>query len=163
MLPRDESNSLLNDAIKMAMLLTEKHGANMPFCMAVTEDGKRVNIAADDTLVSDYEELYKLVHNQVKEAADSGTYRAVAVTRHVTFRASPLVSPGTEAIQITLDHIDDSACTCYLPYSNEQGVITPGELFATEPVEIYFIKESQEITESNSTKQSGFFSRLFKR
>ena len=42
------------------------------------------------------------------------------------------------AIQVTVDHLRDRACTCYLPYRIIDGRVVTDELFATEPVERLF-------------------------
>ncbi|THD02728.1 hypothetical protein B1810_12435 [Panacagrimonas perspica] len=160
MTPRDETNGLLNEAIEMALKLTAEHGSNFPFCMAVTVKGERLNIAADDTAVSGYDALLALVQQQVRSAIADKQLRAVAVARHVTLRAGP-VKAGTEAIQITLDHLQDSASTCYLPYSVSDGQIEPGELFATDPVDTYFSKEAP--TMQAAKPSGGFLKKLFKR
>jgi len=160
MTPRDEQNGLLSEAIGMALKLTAEHGSHFPFCMAITGEGERLNIAADDTAVSGYDALLGLVQQQVRAAIADHQLRAVAVARHVTLRAGP-VQAGTEAVQITLDHLQDSASTCYLPYTVVDGQIEPGELFATEPVDVYFVKGVPAAPAPKAT--GGFLKKLFKK
>lgn len=64
-------------------------------------------------------------------------YRAVALARNVEYRSAHDGSP-TDAVQVTLDHKEGPAVTCYLPYQLVQGRVIPGELFAVQPQERFF-------------------------
>jgi hypothetical protein len=135
--PREELNRLLDDAIKMALRLIEKHGSHIPFGMVVTTLGERTDIAADDTEVRDLDALFETVRDSIAEGVRGGRFRAVALAKNVSFRLRESETP-TPAIQITLDHERHDATTCYLPYKLENGSAVPGEIFATQAVEQFF-------------------------
>jgi hypothetical protein len=137
MTPQDELNSLLNDAIGMAIKLAEKHGSHIPVCMAISTSGERIDIAADDSAMRGTDALLAGVRQHITDGVRQRQYRAVALARNVEYRSARDGSP-TDAIQITLDHKDGLPVTCYLPYQLTQGRVVPGELFAVQAVETFF-------------------------
>ena len=137
MTPKDELNSLLSDAIGMALSLVEKHGNHIPFCMAVTRAGERVSVAADDTGLPGTGALIAGVRQHISDALREKTYRAIALVQNVEYQSAQ-DGLRTDAVQITLDHEHGSAVTCYLPYKKTRGVVIAGELFAVNPIEIFF-------------------------
>ena len=141
MTPKDELNSLLNDAIGMAIRLVEKHGSHIPFCMAVTTSGEHINIAADDTALPGADALLAGVRQHITDALREKRYRAVALARNVEYRSARDGS-RTDAVQVTLDHEQGSPVTCYLPYHLAQGRVVPGELFAVAPEERFFNRDA---------------------
>lgn len=129
---------MLNDVIDMASKLIEKHGAHMPFAMVVTSSGERVNVAPDDSEIRDPQILFDLVRDEVKAGARDGSFRAIAIARNIEYVSAETMAK-TDAIQITLDHVEDSAVTCYLPYAQvASGDYLPGTLFATDPDDTFF-------------------------
>lgn len=137
MSPKDELNSLLNDAIGMAIRLVEKHGSHILFCMVITTAGEHINIAADDTALPGADALLAGMRQHIADAVRERRYRAVALARNVEYRSARNGS-RTDAIQVTLDHEQASPVTCYLPYQLAQGRVVPGELFAVAPEERFF-------------------------
>jgi hypothetical protein len=137
--PKDELNSLLNDAITMAIQLVEKHGSHIPFCMAITTSGERTSIAADDTKSSAVDALVAGIRQHIAEALHEKRYRAVALAQNVEYRSAKDGIP-TDAVQVTLDHENASPVTCYLPYRLMQGKLQPGALFAVQAEEKFFVK-----------------------
>jgi hypothetical protein len=150
--PKDELNSLLNDVIGMAVRLVEKHGSHIPFCMAVTATGERVNIAADDSALPGADQLLAGIREHITEALRERRYRAVALARNVEYRWAKDGS-RTDAVQITLDHEQGSPVTCYLPYQLAHGRVVPGELFAVDPQERFFTAGDADEPERLLTKQ----------
>jgi hypothetical protein len=137
MTPKDELDSLLNDAIGAALHFVEKHGCHMPFCMAITTSGERTNVAADDSKLPGPDALLGGIRQHLAEALREKRYRAVALTRNVEYRSAPDGKP-TEAVQVTLDHEQGSPVTCYLPYQLAGGKVLPGQLFAVQAEEKFF-------------------------
>lgn len=142
MTPKDELNSLLDNAIGMAIRLVEKHGSHIPFCMAITTAGEYINIAADDTGLPGTDALLAGVREHITDALREGRYRAIALARNVEYRSAQDGS-RTDAVQVTLDHVEGSPVTCYLPYLLAQGRVVPGELFAIAPEERFFNHETR--------------------
>jgi hypothetical protein len=136
--PREECDTLLNEATKMALRLVEAHGHHFPFCLAVTATGERTNFAADDREVRDPDVLFETVRQSVLTAIRNRQLRAVALVKNVRYHHADESTPR-DAVQITLDHLrEDRGCTCYLPYRLIDGRVVPEELFATDPVEAFF-------------------------
>jgi hypothetical protein len=136
--PRDEANELLSAAIRMAKLLINDFGSHFPFGMAITVDGTREDIAADDRSVRDPEQLAQGVLSHLKEHCVDGSFRAVAFARNVTYHKRDDPQP-VDAIEVTLDHVADSAVTCVLPYwRTESGMLEEGQLFAVDPRYMFF-------------------------
>src|SRR5438552_3431687 len=103
MTAKDELNSLLNDAIRMALRLVEKHGSHIPFCIAVTTAGERISTAADDTGLPGADVLLTAVRQHIKDALRERRYRAIALARNVEYQ-SARDGLRTDAVQVTLDH-----------------------------------------------------------
>lgn len=136
--PKEELNSLLNDAIGMAIRLVEKHGSHFPFCMAITTSGERTSIAADDSNLPGADALLAGIRQHLSDASREKRYRAIALARNVEYRSAP-DGLRTDAVQVTLDHQQGSPVTCYLPYQMAQGKVVPGELFAVQAEERFFL------------------------
>jgi hypothetical protein len=141
MTPKEELDSLLNDAIGMAFRLIGKHGNHIPFCMAVTISGERTSIAANDSELPGAEALLAGVRQHITEAVREKRYRAIALARNVEY-CSALDGSPTDAVQITLDHERGEAVTCYLPYRLSHSRVLPGEIFAVRPEERFFVHET---------------------
>ncbi len=137
--PEDELNGLLNEAIKMALRLTEKHGCHVPFGMVISTVGERIDIAADDTEVRDVDVLFETVRRRILDGVRDNQFRAIALVNNVSFRLRPGDTP-TDAVQIMLDHERGRASTCYLPYHIVDNRVFPAEIFATEAIERFFAK-----------------------
>jgi len=135
--PREECDALLDEPIKMALRLIEAHGSHIPFCLAITTAGERTNIAADDTEIRDADVLFESVRQHALTAIRDRQIRAVALANNVRYHRADDSTPR-ESIQVTIDHLRDRACTCYLPYRITGGRVVPEELFTTDPVERLF-------------------------
>jgi hypothetical protein len=139
MTPREESDSLLNSAITMAMNLVRVHGSYIPFAMVIEMDGVQTNIAADDTVTQDRDVLAVAVQDQVKSMCAAGWVRAVGFARNISFRRTA-DGPSIAAVEVNLDHLQDQAVRCILPYElGPTGEPQPGELFATDPKVTFFV------------------------
>lgn len=133
---KEEQNRLLNEAINMAFKLIERHGAHMPFGMAIRQNGERVNIAADDSETQQVDALAGAVLQELEAKCAQREFRAVVLAINITYR-SAVDGSGVDAVQLDLDHLNGKPVTCMLPYRIENGVI-PGELFAIEPKRRFF-------------------------
>jgi hypothetical protein len=138
MTARQECDALLNTAITMAMRLLNVHGSHLPFAMVLDSDGGQTNIAADDTEIQDRDALAAAVQDKVKSMCAGGKLRAIAFARNISFRRSP-EGPSITAVEVSLDHAQDHAVTCILPYElGPLGEPRPGELFAIDPRVTFF-------------------------
>ena len=137
----EELNALLNKAIQMATRLIEAHGSHVPFCMAISTEGERVNVAVDDSNLSHADVLLESLRKHIADAVRNKKYRALVLARNVTYR-SGANAKEVEAIQLTLDHLKDCPSTYYLPYRLVDGRVVLDELFATEPVEQFFLSKA---------------------
>lgn len=151
--PRDELDALFDDAVKMAIRLIEKHGSHFPFGMVVSVYNERANIAADDRNVRDSEILFQSVRERIIAGVRNEQFRAVALAKNVAFRRAPNEAP-TQAIQVTLDHQEAAASTCYLPYKIVEGRIITCEVLATEPLERFFHDKAKFIVGFDGTIRS---------
>ena len=138
MTAKDEMSMLLNDAIEMASHLIQKHGTHIPFAMAIDAQNERIDIAVDDTSMPSVDQLINDLLKAVRQGCDDKKYRVIAYANNVNYKSAS-DSADVDAIQITIDHIDDAAITCYLPYTfGSDQAFQPGELFATEPQLTFF-------------------------
>jgi hypothetical protein len=146
--PREECDALLDEAIKMALQLIAANGNHIPFFLALDAAGKRTTIAPDDTQIRDPDVLFESIRQHILAAIRDKQLRAVALARNVRYHRSDDPTPW-ESIQVTLDHLKDKACTCYLRYQIVDGQVVPGELFATDPVEKFFTDKATFIAGSD--------------
>jgi hypothetical protein len=141
MTPKDEMNELLNGAISMAIRLLEKHSSHVPFCMAISSTGDRLNIAIDDGGIPGASALIDRLRGHIADSMQAMKYRSVALAQNVDYQSADS-GLRVDAIQITLDHENGSPVTCYLPYKIEVGKVIPGKLFAVDPVERFFRRDA---------------------
>src|SRR5436190_7603129 len=83
--PREELNSLLNAAIEMATKLIEAHGNHIPFCMAITSNGERVDVVVDDSAGPSTDAMVDSLRKQVAEAVRENKFRALVFAKNVTY------------------------------------------------------------------------------
>lgn len=133
---REELDLLLNDAIAMALKLIERHGSHVPFGMAMTQSGERVNVVAGDRETQAVNALAQAVLHELNAKCARREFRAVVFAVNVTYR-SAVDGTVVDAIQMDLDHASGRPVTCILPYRHDNEV-TPGELLAIEPVRRFF-------------------------
>ena len=122
MTPREEEDLLLSESIDLAKNLIQKHGSHMPFAMAISSTGERIDIAADDSLMLGTDELFDAVTKHLMDKVAMKQYRAVAVARNVEY-LSAKDGKKRDSIEVTLDHQDDDAITCYVNYEIQGGEI----------------------------------------
>lgn len=134
---QQELDSLLNDALHMALQLVAKHGSFIPFAMIVTPAGKRANIAADNSIVHDAEVLFVIVRADLIKTIQQQGARSFALARMVRYDRRD-TGQNSSAVQVQLEHIDGTSVTCYLPYETSDGQPIPGEVFATDSTEKLF-------------------------
>lgn len=150
--PRKQLNELLSEAIRIALQLVEKHGNHVPFCLVITINGELTNIVADDTEVKDRDVLFESVRQRVLEQIHARQLQAVAFAKNMRFHLENN-SASKEAIQITLDHLQDSGCICYLPYEIVGGRVVPGEPIATTLEQQIFTDKATFVANSNGQAQ----------
>lgn len=134
---RQELDTLLDDALRMALQLVAKHGSHIPFAMIVTPTGQRANIAADNSIVRDPEVLFATVRDELIKTIQRQGARAFALASNVHYKRRD-TGEDTDATQVQLEHIDGTSVTCYLPYQVLVGQSVPGELFAIDSTERLF-------------------------
>jgi hypothetical protein len=88
MTPKDELDSLLNEAIGIALRLVEKHGSHIPFCMAISTARERVNVAAADTGSPGADAPLSGVRQHIVDAVREKRYRAVALAQNVEYQSA---------------------------------------------------------------------------
>ncbi len=127
---RDELNTLFDRSIQVALHLVEKHGSHMPFAVGLTTDGEIQNIAADDSDLPGAEALHEWLVDYVEKAISIGHFRAIAIARNIELTSKEGVT--SDAVEVTLDHLNDDAVVCYLPYRLDAGGISVGQVSAAE-------------------------------
>ena len=137
--PSEELNGLLNAAIEMGLKLIQKYGNHIPFAVVVNINGERLDIAADNTEVHDGSILAASVLQEVRGMIAKNELRAVAFARNIDYQ-SAVDRSHVDAIEIDLDHLHDCPVTCMLPYKLKNGQPVPGELFAIDPREQFFVR-----------------------
>lgn len=129
---QQELDSLLDDALHMALQLVAKHGSHMPFAMIVTPAGKLANIAADDRTVHDREVLFTTVRTELTKTIQQQGVRSFALAHNVRYTRRD-TGESSDAVRVQLEHISGMSVTCYLPYHISDGQPVPGEIVATDP------------------------------
>jgi hypothetical protein len=137
MTPRDELNALLDAAMRQALRQVQEQGKHAPFALAVTTDGEQVSIDADGQSLPDPQARHAWITAQLAEAIATGRYRAIAVTRNISLTHNNS-GKQTEAVEVTLDHRDDQAVTCYLPYEFRRGQVSTAQIMATAATTSFF-------------------------
>jgi hypothetical protein len=140
MTPREELNLLLDAAMRKALRLVQEQGSHMPFAVAVTTNGEQVDIAGDDREVADPQARHAWITQQVSAAVAAGQYRAVAVVRNIELTHNK-TGKQADAVEVTLDHVDDQPVTCYMPYELRRGRLNTAEIVATAPSASFFARK----------------------
>lgn len=141
MTARDELNALLDTAMRQALRQVQEQGRHAPFALAVTTDGEQINIDADAQPLPDPHARHAWITARLAEAVAAGRYRAVAVARNISLRHTTS-GKQTEAVEVTLDHRDDQAVTCYMPYEFRRGQVSTAQIMATAAPSPFFTKRA---------------------
>jgi len=140
MSPREELNSLLDTAMRKALGLVQEHRSHMPFALVIGTNGEQAEINGDDRGLDDPQARHAWITQRVAAAIAAGQYRAVAVARNIELTHNK-TGKRADAIEVTLDHVDDQAVTCYMPYDLGRGRLSTGELVATAPAATFFARQ----------------------
>jgi hypothetical protein len=140
MTPREELDILLDTAMRRALHQVQEQGNHAPFAMALTTAGEQISVTADDPGLTDPQARHAWITERVAEAIAAGRYRAVAVARNIALTHTK-TGKQADAVEVTLDHCDDQAVTCYMPYEFRRGRVNTAQLVATAPVASFFTKK----------------------
>ena len=137
MTPRDELNQLRDTAMRQALRQVQVQGRHESFALGITTDGEPIAIGEDVPTLLDPETRHARISERVAEAIAAGRVRAVAVARNISLTHTP-TGKQADAVEIVLDHRDDSAVRCYMPYQFRQGKFSTAQLVATPAPERLF-------------------------
>lgn len=138
---RDDLNALLNAAVDVASEHLQEQSEFAPFALAMqAEDGEILHMEADgESPYEDPDELRAVLVAGLREGAAQGRFRAVAIVTDVTLEDDN-GQPVTSAIHTSLEHTDDEAVTCVVPYEIGTESVELGDLVA-EPGEAVVFTE----------------------
>jgi len=134
-----DMETLLNEALNMASHFLEKDDEFLPFCVAMAPDGE-VSQAVADTGEEQppYEEIIDFLISEFTKGAQDGKYKATALTADVRIALDD--ADETDAIRVTVEHVDDEPVACYLPYQKREGKYEFGELIVEQAERAVFPK-----------------------
>ena len=127
---REETDSLLDNAVKAAIHFLEKNGEFYPFGVALRPDGRIALVASyDGKEHPKSDEVLALLYPGLKQGVRKDEYRAVAIVTDMKIRKTPSDEPK-DALRIQIEHPNAAPVACYLPYRLEAGKFVQGELTA---------------------------------
>lgn len=137
---RDDLNELLNAAVDVATDRLQEESEFAPFALAMqTEDGAILHMEPEDEgAIDDADRARAILVAGLREGASQGRFRAVATVTDVTLE-DERGEPVTSAIHVALEHVDDEAVTCVVPYELGEASVALGDLTA-EPGEAVVFK-----------------------
>lgn len=137
MTPRDELNNLLDTAMRQALRQVQVQGKHETFALGIDAGGEQITIGEDVPTLLDPQTRHARVRERVTEAIAAGQVRAVALVRNISLTHAPS-GKQADAVEIVLDHRDDTAVRCYMPYEFRQGKFNTAQLVATAAPERLF-------------------------
>jgi hypothetical protein len=142
--PKREAEALMNTGLVLAGKMLQEHGEFFPFGVAMKSDGEIEFVGVKDgreRLPS--HDVLDLLIGSFLESALLGTYRAVAVFADVC-ATPPGAAEKTDAIMISLEHVDGYCIDVLEPYRIHDGVAEYGPMWAQKRVPQVFRAESSE-------------------
>lgn len=128
--PRDEMNALLQGAVDRAAELLQAETEFDPFALALEAEDQVHLVEPDaDGLEGDAESVHALLVAGLRDEAQQGRVRAVAVVSDITL-ADEDGELVTAAIQVELEHQDEEPVRCLVPYSIGEEDVELDELVA---------------------------------
>ncbi len=135
--PRKELDSLLDTAMRLALRQVQAQGKHESFALGIDNAGEEINIGDDVPALLDPETRHARISAQVAAAIAAGQVRAVAVVRNISLTHTP-TGKQADAVEVILDHRDDTAIRCYMPYQFSKGKFQTAQLVATAAAERFF-------------------------
>jgi hypothetical protein len=139
MTPREELNTLLDTAMRQALRQVQVQGKHECFALGIDMHGEQVSIGADEPTLLDPHTRHARISARVAELIAADQVRAVAVVRNISLTHTP-TGKQADAIEVVLDHRDDTAIRCYMPYEFRKGKFNTAQLVATAAPERLFRK-----------------------
>lgn len=135
--PRSELDGLLDTAMRQALRQVQVQGKHESFAFGITDAGEQIAIGDDVPTLLDPDTRHARIAARVAEAIAAGQVRAVAVVRNISLTHTP-TGKQADAVEVVLDHRDDTAIRCYMPYQFKQGKFNTAQLVATAAPERLF-------------------------
>jgi hypothetical protein len=124
-----DMDALLDESLQVAIHFLEKNGEFFPFGVTMSRAGEIAHTqgwTGDECPPS--QELIDLLLRGFVSGAARGDYKATALIYDV--RISLDGDTKTDAIIVTIEHVDDEPVTCFLPYVKNRDAFEFGELVA---------------------------------
>jgi hypothetical protein len=136
---RDDLNELLTGAVELAVDHLAALSEFAPFALAMqAADGEILHLSPEDEgAVDDPEQVRAVLIAGLREGAQAGRYRAVAIVTDVTVEDES-GEAVTSAIQISMEHADDDPVTCIVPYAISGEQVELADLSAEEGERLIF-------------------------
>lgn len=124
-----DMDALLNEGLQTAIRFLEKNGEFFPFGVTMKPDGSIAHVQGyTDDECPPSQEVIDLLLRGFKTGATSGNYKSTALISDV--RISLDGDTKSDAISVTVEHVDDQPVTCFLPYTKSNGAFEFGEIIA---------------------------------
>ena len=135
--PRKELDGLLDTAMRQALRQVQVQGKHESFALGISADGEEISIGDDVPTLLDPDTRHARIRARVDEAIAAGQVRAIALVRNISLTYTP-TGKQADAVEVVLDHRDDTAIRCYMPYQFKQGKFNTAQLVATAAPERLF-------------------------
>ena len=141
---KEESEELMNSVLPLAKEMLADYREFYPYGGYMKPDGEIVHVGAKDPDTDHPKSQYliDLLQTSFQQLACDGKCKAVAIVCDV--RVQP---PGSheksDAIQVSLDHVDGYSVRVFLPYSFVNDEIVYGEIFASSGDNQIFVSKPE--------------------
>lgn len=122
-------DALLDEGMQTAIHFLEKNGEFFPFGVTMAPDGSLAHAqgyTGDECPPS--QEVIDLLLRGFNTGAASGDYKSTALISDVRITLDG--ETKSDAISVTVEHVDDQPVTCFLPYTKSNGTFEFGEIVA---------------------------------
>ena len=130
---QEDLNEILDVALSMGCDGLEKEGFFYPYAVTLEYSGdfQRGGELSDEDKARDPEELLQQMHATLAAGCRQKMHKAVAIGVDVKVK-HPQEGSYVKAVEVSIEHEDGTAVTCYLPYQKiAEGNIQYGNIFST--------------------------------
>lgn len=131
--PKQEAEKLMNEILPVAKRMLRQHGEFLPYGGYMKPNGEIVHVGAKDPETDRPKsmDLISILRNSFRRMAKNKEC-IVAVTVFDVVVTIPESNRKSDAIQVSVDHIDNYSADVFFPYQIIEDKVVFGEIFAQE-------------------------------